>query len=250
MIRRRADRPLAWLPAGGEGVALGLVLLAGCFAAPVEPYPALRLPASTLREHVRVICLSKPSVPDGIPDADARAETIEYAVTNALTPAGFTAVGSARTAALGDQIVSQEGGTFDPYTGLRDEQRYRRVHERVMAEARASLGCDAFLTTGVVVVVAPVEGGRARWDGAEEAIAGGEGSYGWVRALTVISSLSDAQGTEIYFGTGGLQVLAQMQSAFLSTNSVAVPVSELLSHPQIVSRGVYRSLEDLVNPLD
>jgi hypothetical protein len=159
-----------------------------------------------------VLCAHSLRLP--IPEDDPRTERFQTKLLSALRAADFQVPDPAEVDALVERVHEQSGGFIDPFTGLRDAERFA-VRRTALAEAlRDELGCDARLLAHVEPVLVYFAGGRARWDGATDKVAsggrillGGANEYGFMRGFSLWLRVLDLEGDEIAFRSAGIETL-------------------------------------------
>ena len=228
---------------GRRLVALVAAGVAGCMPFVVSP-PALHIPGSELQERVHTVCLWPSD--SALPLSRAKLDQIDPLVAHELATRGFTVVPAADVQALTTRIMDSEGGFFDPHTGRRDEVRFRRVRERTSTELGAQLHCDATVNATLALVTAPWKNGHAEWDGFEEGMApgllGGYGAFGYLPALSIWISVRDVHDRELFFGTGGIQVLQKLSQGFLTEKFEGVAEDTVLGDAAANARAVHTGL--------
>jgi hypothetical protein len=218
-----------------------LVVLYACVGA--IPKPALRMAEPDMRARIRTVCLEPTSFPLALPEDDSRPAEMERGLRVALESAGLTVVDSEQTGAVWKTEIDRSGGLYDPHNGRRDEEKFQRVRSAVLRTLHDQLGCDASLNPEVAIVLAPWVNGTASWDGVSDSLGSGWGSSGRVGALSLWVRIVDAGGNEIYFGTGGIQVLSKLDSGFWSSEFKTVAEDDVGRDAERNRRAVNASLE-------
>jgi hypothetical protein len=230
------------------GACGGLALLAAC-GLPLEPAPGLRVPAPELRGHIDTVCLSPCTVTFDFPDRAAKLAALQGEIRSVLEGAGFIVVPSDAVVEVFRQVNEDEGGYFDPHFGWRDEPKWQRVRTRAYGELERRHQCDALLLPAIAMVVAPWANGTARWDGVEDSMAStwsALGSFGRVPALSLWITVRDMQDREIYFHTGGIQVVQQLRDSFLRSSFEFVSENDLLADQNRNRNAVRASLAEFL----
>lgn len=220
-----------------------LLLCWGCAVPPPQPYLALRTTADEMRR-VTTICIDPVAIEFPVTHREQRIATIETSFRAALAHKGYRSpeIEDTRRAA---QAVADEGtGFFDPDTGFLDAEGFRRYRAYRIRGLQRHLGCGAVLVATVVPVYAPFELGRAEWDGVQQFMVAKREEAGWLRALSVYVHLFDVTGRELYFSTGGIEVLATISGAFLRKGR-PVEAGAILGDEWRIRNGVWTSLADL-----
>lgn len=201
--------------------------LAGCGTS-IRPRPALQVPAADFRQQVRTICLTALHSQVAVPDAETRLAQAQAALVTELRSAGYVVVPPEQTAEAWRRAMQREGGVYDPHTGRRDEARDAEVRPRVLHAMGAELGCTAVAYPTIALVTAPFHGDRARWDGVEYRVGGGFEASGWNAALSLWVSITDLDGRELLFCTGGIQPIFSVESSFWGSDFAAASDADIL----------------------
>jgi hypothetical protein len=118
-----------------------------------------------------------------------------------------------------------------------------------MSALEAEHGCRFLAIPSLVTVSAAWRNGIARWDGTIERFGtGGADAYGYVDALSLHVSIWDADWSQVYFGTGGVQLLARLVDSFWSSDFETIPDDELLRDAGQIEHAVQGALRDLERP--
>jgi len=232
----------------GMALLVALALAACTPLKPIEPVPTAWRLGAERRPRPKTVCLHPTQIPAGIPEPQRKIDSLEFIFNQRLTEVGFTVVPSAKVEESWQAITKREGGVFDPDTGRRDEDRYQRIADRARAEMKTTLGCDVFLAPTVSMVLAPWTEGIAEWDGRRDSLQGGRNAFGRVPAFSLWVAILDLDGEEIYFGTGGIEVAAELQSEFLSERFEGVDESDMLTDGPALYGAVAASLGDFLWP--
>ena len=153
----------------------------------------------------KTIALSPTGLPDGIDDPEPVRALFDSLLAGELARAGVTVIPSAEAGAIWKRLVDSVQGFYSAITGERVESKYRTVVDGTRRELRDRWHADAWLRPRIEVFPVDFEDGKARWDGTSEGM--GSGTSGTTPALSLVVSVSDTSGTEIYAGRGGIQVL-------------------------------------------
>ncbi len=224
---------------------LGLTCM-GCGLVPLVPKPALRIALADFERTVRTICVSSVSLGFEHPREEEIEKAIAAKVGATLRSGGFDFQPEAVYREAFQRQALALGGPFDPYTGYFDEVQWKAVTTAARTELKAEHGCDAFLTAHVVLVRAELEGDAA-WDGIVESI-GVFVPNGWVSALSLWITVQDANQEELYFHTGGIQSLVQVDPGFFYHESRLLEVDAILADDGKLTRAVELALAPLVQP--
>lgn len=165
------------------------------------------------------LCLYPVQLPLAESDEGERRSILERKLSAALSAASFGLADPAAAEALRERVKRESGGFIDPATGERDAVRYLVYRQRLAAELRSQLGCDAQLYALVVPVRASFGAGVASWDGASEQVSStvrialsllaGVPERGWVKALSLWLHAMDLEGNDLAFRSAGIETLVQ-----------------------------------------
>lgn len=206
--RRRRARSLEcpiWL-------VLLLIGSGGC--ATSEPKPAFSLNAAAFREQVHTLCVFPVRYSIPLPADDERRKAFPQELLEPIEGVGYAVVGSELVQALWERERDVALGAYDPHTGRRDEARFEEIRARFRAAMASELGCDATLAVTVATVTADFANGVASWDGAEQSAGSQQaasGKWGYTTALSLWVVIEDLAGEELYFHTGGVQLLSRVE---------------------------------------
>jgi len=154
---------------------------------------------------ITTVALSPVEVPEGLDNPEPVRAWFDSAITSELVRAGVTVVPSREAGAIWRRLVDSVHGFYSAFTGERVSEKYDAVVMGTLRELRVRFHADAWLRPSVAVVAVDFEGGKARWDGASEGVGGG--TSGTVPALSLVITVSDTAGRDLYAGRGGIQVL-------------------------------------------
>lgn len=112
-------------------------------------------------------------------------------------------------------------------------------------KTKEALGCQALLEPRVLFVVAPWDGGTARWDGNQVGIGGGSGAYGTIGALSLHLRITDADDREIFYGTGGIQPTGRLNEGWFDSKFEDVDSQTLLRNAEANRKAIDIALKDL-----
>lgn len=240
-------------------ITLALVLVgAGCATGP-PAYNPFKVSQDEIYGKVKTIVLAPVIVPVNLADPEPVKVKFESILEAKLREAGFSVVPSKEGAGIWKQMTEQVGGFFDPVSGKRDDAKYRTVREHTFRELRARFQVDAVLHPAIVPVRAQWEGLTASWDGTEESITSFGDAFkealpyalfgisvtrhGAVGALSLVVSIEDVNGVDMYVNAGGIQLLAKISGG----NFVGVPRHELFANEERNVAAVNIALGPLVS---
>jgi hypothetical protein len=196
---------------------------------------------------VRALCLWRPSIEIPTVEPQARLQEITGILLDELTLMQYEVVPPERISKLWMEIREREGGYFDPHTGQRIEDRYRAIRNVAYAGFRSKLGCDAIVRARVGSVEVAWDGGTASWDGVTRRVEEIPDSYrGTVEALSVFVTLLDMDDREIYFRSGGIQVLSTVGFGPSGRRQLeSIDAERVLEDPSEIREGVRVAVEPL-----
>lgn len=223
-VRRPRVRP-RWR--GSAACALGAALLAGC-ASSLKQQPALKIPEADFRRRVDVLCVAPLRAHIGLPDGKEKVAAFEELLVSELNGHGMVIVPPDKTMAVYRDTVRKAGGFYDPHTGRRDPTNNIAVRSQALSALHTELGCDALLTPTIALVSTAFANGTAEWDGVKYRVGGGLGTSGWTAALSLWVWIHDLDHTEIYFGTGGIQPVFELNQQLLGEDFTPVADEQLL----------------------
>jgi len=154
---------------------------------------------------IKIIAVSPVEIPDGLADPQPARALFDSLIAAELMRAGLTVVPAHEADVIWKRLVDSVQGFYSALTGELVETKYRAVMTGTPRELRDRFQVDAWLRPEVELLSVDFEGGKARWDGTSEGM--GSGSSGSAPALSLVVSVLDAAGTEIYAGRGGIQVV-------------------------------------------
>lgn len=221
--------------------------VAGCKTNPSKPVSPFRIDESVFRERIQTLCLEPISNPFSLPEGDKRIEKLTGLLIGELEARGFSVVRSDRLAELRKRELESAGGIYDPHTGRIVPARYEAFMARYLESAGAKLGCDAILHASVAVVTASFYSNWAEWDGAREKI-GSSGYSGTVPAISLWVEITDLEQQELYFRSGGIQILKKLDTGFLKAELEPIPQEQILARKDRCLEAVRLALAMLGTP--
>lgn len=208
----------------------------------------------------RRIVVASPDIPETTNRAAAR-ERLAAALTAGLQQAGFDVVPPASYAAVWEPIDAASGGFYDPMTGkLLQEKRDAAIRE-AFQKLGADSPVDAVFLSQVVVRLARLEKGEAKWDGANVELTGGalgglfggaSGFGGTVPALSLEVRAIDKDLNEVFLGRGGIELLVRFKGgSLLEPGSFdEIPESDWLAKPINDEKAVQRAIAPLLQHVE
>ncbi len=233
-----------------RAAAAAVILVAPwCGCAGVKTLPALRVPKEEARQRLGTICVLPATAEFEFPEADSKLDTLGQLVQTRLEAQGFPVVPPAQSKNVFSEASAAVGGLYDPDTGERDREKYRQVKQEWYRRLHDQLGCDAVLTCRLEIVQANWTNGLAVWDGASDSVSdaflGGFGALGNVAAVSLWIEIRDMNDQVVYFHTGGVQVIAKLESDFLKSRFELVAPEAVLADHKRVAHAVDVSLQAL-----
>ncbi len=156
---------------------------------------------------IKTIALSPVQAPDGLEDPAPASALFDSLLAAELGQAGLTVIPSRETGAIWQHFVDSVQGYYSALTGELVQAKYAAVRTNTLRALRDRFRADAWLRPTIQVVSVRFAGGEAIWDGASEGMGGG--SSGATVALSLVVTVSDTAGTDIYIGRGGIQALSK-----------------------------------------
>ena len=163
------------------------------------------------------LCLRPFVIPIDAEEGDERRSNIEEKLIQGLRGVSLSVANPQEVDDLIKRVEIESGGFINPFTGRRDEARFRSYRDQLASALRDELGCDGQLLAQVVLVRARFGGGVASWDGTKFNIfsnarmimgaLGGAYESGWVSALSLWLKVMDLDGNELAVRTAGIETL-------------------------------------------
>ncbi len=135
---------------------------------------------------------------------------VDSLIADRLSALGFSVIPSLVYEELWTRIVEESGGFFDPYTGERHEQRFQTAVEQLIQELHDRFDPDALVYPEIWAVEAQNLYGMARWDGTSQSAHPRMGAI--VMALSLIVTIEDIDGNELYVNGGGIALVERYNS--------------------------------------
>jgi hypothetical protein len=210
--------------------------LQGC-AQVAPPYEPFKIPRNEFFARTKVVALAPVGFTVNPENQESASTQFESLLDQKLRELGFTVVPSTEYKAIWERLTKQMGGIFDPITGKRDDNKLKTVRGYLLEELRTQHRADALLHPVIQVVKAPFNAGHARWHGTAESIIP-EGflaaffmadSAGTTSALSLLITIEDMNGVDLYVQAGGIQVLAKLTSG---RQFVSIPQNQLLTNAE------------------
>jgi hypothetical protein len=201
-----------------------LVIAAVAACATLDP-PNDRFLVDEVRfyNQVRTIALTPLATPPDLETREEAQEIFTAALTSSLERRGYTVLPPETAMEIADRLTHELGGIFDPVTGERSEEKHEAVRRHLLSELETEHGADAILHPRLDVVKADFHSAWAQWCGTRrdiidfwDAMALGGAASGYVGALCLRLVIEDTSGTDLYFGEGGVEVLAEFEGKELA----------------------------------
>jgi hypothetical protein len=237
-VERALEAPLAAL-AEGRGART-----------PPEPDPLAAQPQPTQPEPAwptfaagtRVALLRElRAVTGGAEVSDAVRTRYVDLVAARLRAAGYTPVEPAVYEAAFRLAAIEEGGIYEPWSGMVHPERLERALARARAHAAEHVPGAIVVRSVISLALAPFFNEGARWHGVSEPIADISVlkkmlvvSQGRAEALSFALFVEDAQGKQIHQGFGGIQLLEKLEHGRFAR----VPRNQLFADPARDERAV------------
>ncbi len=231
-------------------ILLAAFFVAGCSTKPkvVKTDPYL-VPKKEFKNTVKIIALAPVTITEGLPDAEAIQIEFEEMIEERLRSYGYTVLRPEEYTTVWERVCSQLGGIHDPDTGLRNQVKLTQAMFATLDTLKAGFELNAVLIPDIVVVEAEFAAGNAVWDGASQRIDSGgpmssvfSGSQrGIIGALSLIVSIRDEDGTELYSSAGGIEALSRISGKDFEN----VPRQELFTNPKRNKKAVEIALKPL-----
>ena len=227
----------------GRVILLCTSILLACATLLTPPSDPFFIPRQQFFDSVKTIVVTNVSVVDDTNVPDSILTEIETLIGATLQDADLTVVSATEYAEIWHRIADAAGGFFDPYTGERDEAAFQAAAERLRNELIERFDPDALLYPEIWEVDAPFSVGEATWGGVRQRIVGGFGYSGDIVAATLLVTIQNLSGDELYSEEAGLQALEYMQDGeFLRLNE-----EQLFSDSTLIPTAVSRTLNPLVH---
>jgi hypothetical protein len=233
----------------GHALTFTLVMvtsIVACALPAVEDTPFYIAPDS-LRSDIRTIAVTPVTSPDAIIITGSAAAKLEAAIEEQLLQAGFSVVPSYEYIGMWQHITDEIGGFYDTYTGERDEDLFNLATNRLRTELSERFQVDALFYPELWEGKVPFYDGVAEWDGASQTVFGAYGLSGQVYALSLVVSIEDMSGTELYGNDIGLATT----EAWYRNSWLPLVMDGVLGDPRVVSTavtGVLAPILELLHP--
>lgn len=234
----------------GHALTITLVTVTSiiaCALPAVEDTPLYVAPDSSLRSSIRTIAVAPVTSPDEIIIPGSAAAKLEAAIEQQLRQAGFSVVPSFEYIGMWQHIADEVGGFYDTYTGERDDELFDLATNRLRTELSERFQVDALFYPELWQGQVPFWDGVAKWDGATQAVFGAYGLSGQVYALSLVVTIEDMSGKELYGnGIGFATTEAWHRNSWLP-----LVMDGVLGNPRAVSSavaGVLAPIVELLHP--
>lgn len=218
---------------------------------PVKPAAVDR--AAFLAKYHRV-AVAAVELPEALPNRAAVRERYAAALAAGLAKAGFVVVPPEEYAAVWEPIYAASGGFYDPMTG--ELLAGKRI--AALREAFAKLGgespVDLVFLPSIAAREAPIESGKAKWDGETVDLAKGGALFdksrafgGTVPAVSLELRAVDPSVQEVFLGYGGIELLVRFKSGGMmrAGGFEDIPMVDWFADPARDAKAVERALGSL-----
>jgi hypothetical protein len=197
-------------------------------------YNPFSVDPEAIADRVRSVALAPLAAGPDVGAPESTLTTLERAITDTLTAAGFAVVSPVIFSGIWESILSDIGGFFDPITGQVIEEKQAIAHQRLTDELSHQFNAGAIVYPELQIVSANYADGVARWDGtsqvvasfwerfAEAVAAAANGfarqphvstlPYGSVAAVSLQIIMEDLNGTVMYTNWGGVEIVADEET--------------------------------------
>jgi hypothetical protein len=219
------------------------VMAAATACAPTRSnYDLYLVPREEFSDSIERMVLAPVAVEAAVEVPESVLMMVDSVIADRLSILGFSVIPSVVYEELWTRIVEESGGFFDPYTGERHEQRFQTAVMQLKQELRDRFDPDALVYPEIWLVEAENAYGTAMWDGASQSAAR---MGALVMALSLIVTIEDIDGNELYVNGGGI-ALAERYSSELSQTVPAAP-GQIFEDPERVVNAVDVALEPLAS---
>jgi hypothetical protein len=208
----------------------------GAMACATQPpnYDLFLVPPQEFSDSIERMVLGPVVVEAGVEVPESVLVMFDSLIADRLGALGFSVIPSFVYGELWTRIVQESGGLFDPYTGERHERRFRDAVEQLKQELLARYEPDALVYPEIWAVQAENPYGLARWDGASQGASMMDAS---VTALSLIITIQDLDGNELFVNGGGIALAEQY-------------IPELFRTVPATAAQVFEDLERVVQAVD
>jgi hypothetical protein len=180
----------------------------------------------------------------GIPLDDPRVARFSELLIQELKARGYGISDREYREAARQRELESFGAVHNVHSGRIDKAAQEAFVVKFNNGLIGGLRCDAKVSPVLATVSAPFSTGLARWDGAVGRV--GSSDYaGTVPALSVWIKISDLYGVELFFRSGGIQVLQKLDTGFLSAKLQSIPKDEIMVSDDRMRAGIRLALEEL-----
>jgi len=200
-----------------------IALLVVCAGAP----PADAWAAQATPSRVTVVALAPVEVPRDLAQHGLAVTRLTALIATTLRDSGYAVVPPETTLAVWVRTRDALGGFYDTYTGKVIPTKRDSIISATRLALRDGFGADVWVRPSIRIVAARFEGGRARWDGIDDATGGTGGPLAFLLQGTVWSALltptsgtiagaslhvavDDMDGRRLYERAGGIRLLAHL----------------------------------------
>jgi hypothetical protein len=173
---------------------------------------------AALPQGVKTIAMDWVVLPREYGDLPSVRTRFDSLISDRLRAQGFAIVPPQVGESIWLRLRDSIGGYYDTYTGNLNPAKFEQVRTAALTELKTKYHVDAWLHPFIRAVLARFNGGKVKWDGVEEqsGARGGLGGFlfgtkeGTVPALSLIVSVEDMTGTDLYTGVGGIRLVVRL----------------------------------------
>lgn len=165
-----------------------------------------------------VIAVSPVELPPALQRHSLAIARFDELIAARVREAGYATVPAETTLVVWVRTRDSLGGFYDAYTGKVVPAKRAAIFEAMRRALRDRYGADAWLQPSIRLTGAAFEGGKVRWDGAEEGTGGRGGllgllllgtDVGTIPATSLRAYVESMDGRPMYDRAGGIRVLNQ-----------------------------------------
>jgi hypothetical protein len=222
--------PLRLISAAG---LLATAVFVACLHRGTDSNPFAVSPDSLFNVY-NTIAVAPVDMPADLDITEDAVAQLEDAVEEQLQRMGFSVVPSFEYLGAWQHIANEIGGFYDTYTGQRDEDLFNYATERLRSDLNTRFDVDAILYPELWIGTALFFNGLARWDGTAQAVFGARGMNGEVGTLSLVVSIEDMTGRELYSNVFGFATI----EAWYHDNWLPLALDAVVGDSRLVSTAV------------
>jgi hypothetical protein len=211
-------------------------------------------PRTTLLTHIKRVGIMPPRVLEFVgPRPEVKAH-LEAQVTEKLTAAGFTVIGSQAYTNAYDEMNKKIGGIYSAQSGDLDRKKESAVRDHALRTFVESEKLDGLVDLNIMRVKASFYDNTTTWDSVSERTTGTpmsnnlikamwyapSGTHGSLPALSLAMLIYDTNGKPLYISFGGIQMTAYRNAEVKESFStfLDVPADQLLRDIPRIDRAI------------